>query len=258
MKTRLYLVRKTANHQQRFLLFSYNFFKPKRNKSEHFLVRPLLSLTRFDLKKVCNSWKIPLFPDQSNQKLKYQRNRIRKQILPTLRFFFNPQIDTTLFQFIEIINSEQEYMDFITARVVKQVQHKTQTRMGLEKSLFAILPIALKRKVIKHFLEKVLKKSTRFFDIERFLQQTSISSSLTNHENIKKKQKKNKFIGKRYQNLLQLFQKSEKRSNLYKKGKQRKKYKQISFFSFDFLFVFFFYKIIKKEQENPAPCFFFI
>lgn len=258
MKTRLCLVRKTANHQQRFLLFSYNFFKPKTNKSEYLLVRPFLSLTRFDLKKVCNSWKIPLFPDQSNQKLKYQRNRIRKQILPTLRFFFNPQIDTTLFQFIEIINSEQEYMNFITARIVKQVQHKKQTRMGLEESLFAILPIALKRKVIKHFLEKVLKKSTKFFDIERFLQQTSISSSLTNHENIKKKQKKNKFIGKRYQNLLQPLQKSEKRSNLYKKGKKRKKYKQISFFSFDFFFVFFFYKIIKKEQQNPVFCFFFV
>ena len=87
-------------------------------KNKYTLVRPFLSLTRFDLKKVCNSWKIPLFPDQSNQKLKYQRNRIRKQILPALRFFFNFQIDSTIYQFIEIINSEQEYMDFLTARIV--------------------------------------------------------------------------------------------------------------------------------------------
>ena len=247
IKTRFDLVRKTANHQQRLLLFSYNFFKPKRNKSEYFLVRPLLSLTRFDLKKVCNSWKIPLLPDQSNQKLKYQRNRIRKQILPTLRFFFNPQIDTTLFQFIEIINSEQEYMDFITARIIKQVQHKNQNLIKLEKSLFAVLPIALKRKVIKQFLEKILKKNTKFFNIERFLQKISISSSLINHKNIKKKQKKNRFIGKNDQITIQPFQKSEKRSNLYKKGKKRKKYKQVSFTFFDF----FFYKIIsfytKKE-----------
>ena len=178
IKTRFNLVRKTANRrntQQRFLLFSYNFFKPKKNKSEYFLVRPFLALTRFDLKKVCNSWKIPLLPDQSNQKLKYQRNRIRKQILPTLRFFFNPQIDITLFQFIEIISSEQEYMDFITARIIKQVQHKKQTLMELEKSLFAVLPLPLKRKVIKQFLEKSLKKSTKFFDIEKFLQKKSIS-----------------------------------------------------------------------------------
>ena len=227
IKTRFYLVRKTANRrdtQQRFLLFYYNFFKPKKNKTEYFLVRPFLSLTRFDLKKICNSWKIPLLPDQSNQKLKYQRNRIRKQILPTLRFFFNPQIDITLFQFIEIINSEQEYMDFITARIIKQVQYKKKTLMELEKSLFAVLPRALKRKVLKQFLEKILKKSTKFFDIEKSLQKISRSSFLINYENIKKKQKKNIFIGKNYQNTIQPFQKSDKRSNLYKKGKKRKKY----------------------------------
>ena len=250
------MVRKTANHQQRFLLFSLNLFKPKKNRSEYFLVRPFLSLTRFDLKKICNSWRIPLLPDQSNQKLRYQRNRIRKQILPTLRFLFNPQIDTTLFQFIEILNSEQEYMDFITARIVKQIQHKKQTRMTLEKSAIAALPIALKRRVIKQFLETILKKSTKFFDIERFLQQTSLSSSLINHENIKKKQKKKRFIVKNYQStssFIQPIQRNEKRSNLYKKGKKRKKYKQVSFLSFEFFFVFFFYKIVffstKKNKK---------
>ena len=149
-------------------------------KNEYVLVRPFLSLTRFDLKKICNSWKIPLFPDQSNQKLKYQRNRIRKQILPTLRFFFNPQIDTTIYQFIEIINSEQEYMDFITARIVNEIQfYQKQTIVELETSFINVLPLPIRRKVIKQFLMRfVHKKNYKFFDVEQFLQQISMSCFL--------------------------------------------------------------------------------
>ena len=153
----------------RVLIFSYNFFEPIFYKSHPVLVRPFLSLTRFDLKKLCNSWEIPLFPDQSNQKVKYQRNRIRKQLLPALRFLFNPQIDTILFQFIEIINSEQNYMDFITCRIIKSFKYKKQKRVGKEKLLFAVLPKPLRRKVIKQFLEDLLKRTTRFIDIEIFL-----------------------------------------------------------------------------------------
>ena len=192
--------RKEAN----FLSFFY--------KHQYTLVRPLLSISRFDLKKICNSWKIPLFPDQSNQKLKYQRNKIRKQILPTLRFFFNPQIDTTIFQFIEIINSEQEYLDFITARIVKEIQYKKETIIELETSFLAVLPVPLRRMVMKQFLEKIMKKSLKFFDIEKVLQQVSISRSFIRQEEsflIKKKQNK-KNIEKIQKQTLYPFRRANK------------------------------------------------
>ena len=173
------------------ILFLSQFYK-----NEYILVRPFLSLTRFDLKKICNSWKIPLFPDQSNQKLKYQRNRIRKQILPTLRFFFNPQIDTTIYQFIEIINSEQEYIDFITDRIVNGFpkgakRYQKQTIVELETSFINVLPLPIRRKVIKQFLMRFAhKKNYKFFDVEQFLQQISRACTLfffkkTNEKNMR-------------------------------------------------------------------------
>ena len=173
--------------------FIETIFLSRSFQNEYLLVRPFLSLTRFDLKKICNSWKIPLFPDQSNQKLKYQRNRIRKQILPALRFFFNPQIDTTLYQFIEILKSEQEYMDFITTRLVNEIQYKKQTIVELETSFINVLPLPIRRKVIKQFLEKILKKNTKFFDIEKFSQQIFMSKTMIKQEDAllsKKDQKK--------------------------------------------------------------------
>ena len=168
-------------------------------KTEYTLVRPFLSLSRFDLKKLCTSWKIPLFPDQSNQKVKYQRNRIRKQLLPTLRFFFNPQIDTVLYQFIDIIKNEEEYINFITARIVKKIEQKKERSIELEASLFAVLPIAIRRKVLKYFLTNIMKKSLTFFDVEKLLKQISISKSMKPKKSILKKQDKvNKHISKKF------------------------------------------------------------
>ncbi len=191
-------------------------------KNEYILVRPFLSLTRFDLKKICNSWKIPLFPDQSNQKLKYQRNRIRKQILPTLRFFFNPQIDTTLYQFIEIINSEQEYMDFLTARIVKEIQfYQKQSIVELETSFINVLPLPIRRKVIKQFLMRFAhKKNLTFFDVEQFLQQISMSCFLKEQKRNEKKIKffKTKYLhkGKQKDFLVNIRNQKQDKCKLYK------------------------------------------
>ena len=196
-------------------------------KNEYILVRPFLSLTRFDLKKICNSWKIPLFPDQSNQKLKYQRNRIRKQILPTVRFFFNPQIDTTLYQFIEIINSEQEYMDFLTARIVKEIQfYQKQTIVELETSFINVLPLPIRRKVIKQFLMRFLprrgmhKKNLTFFGVEQFLQQISMSCFLKEQKRNEKKIKffKTKYLHKEKQKdfLVNIINQKQDKCKLYK------------------------------------------
>ena len=191
-------------------------------KNEYILVRPFLSLTRFDLKKICNSWKIPLFPDQSNQKLKYQRNRIRKQILPTLRFFFNPQIDTTLYQFIEIINSEQEYMDFITARIVNEIQiYQKQTIVELETSFINVLPLPIRRKVIKQFLMRFAhKKNLKFFDVEQFLQQISMSCFLKeqkiNEKKIKVFETKSLHKEKQKDFLVNIINQKQGKCKLYK------------------------------------------
>ena len=205
-------------------LFLETLFLAQFYKNEYILVRPFLSLTRFDLKKICNSWKIPLFPDQSNQKLKYQRNRIRKQILPTLRFFFNPQIDTTIYQFIEILNSEQEYMDFITARIVNGFplgNNQKQTIVELETSFINVLPLPIRRKLIKQFLMRFAhKKNYKFFDVEQFLQQISRACFLKEQKINEKNMKffETKYLHKEKQKdfLVNIINQKEGKCKLYK------------------------------------------
>jgi tRNA(Ile)-lysidine synthetase-like protein len=98
----------------------------KVNRKNIFLIRPLLFVNRFDLRKLCTFWQLPIYPDKTNENLSYYRNRIRKQLLPLLRFFFNPQIDKIFLQFSELANSEEIYFNFVATRLKQEFQIKKE------------------------------------------------------------------------------------------------------------------------------------
>ena len=94
----------------RFSPFTITFFVSKGslfNKRCYPLFRPLLVLSRYDAKKLCQLWKLPIYPDQTNEELVFSRNRIRKQLLPALKLFFNPQIEIVLSHLAEIVLLER-------------------------------------------------------------------------------------------------------------------------------------------------------
>ena len=128
------------------------------NRKPFFLIRPVLYLTRFDVKKIILFLNLPLYPDKSNTKKHYYRNRIRKQLLPTLRFFFNPQIDTTLVQFTEIITSEQLYLYIVVNRLKNEIQARK------EFILLNLLKINFHGKNNTHF--SLARKKVSLFDMK--------------------------------------------------------------------------------------------
>lgn len=176
-----------------FFPITTTFFMIESSQNESLLIRPILLLNRLDLKKLCEYWKVPIYPDKSNQKVKYYRNRIRKQLLPTLRFFFNPQIDTIMFQFTEIANAENFYLDFITNRLLKETklfmvpsemlehgQIKKNKSIQFNIYLFQVFPLAIQRRILKTILEKFRTKKIKFFRIEKilkFIQQKKLETS---------------------------------------------------------------------------------
>ena len=84
-------------------------------------IRPLLALNRFDISKLCIYWQLPVYPDQSNQKMSFLRNRVRKQLLPTIKLFFNSRIENILLQFSEIFADEDHYMNQITEKLFSKL-----------------------------------------------------------------------------------------------------------------------------------------
>ena len=84
-------------------------------------IRPLLALNRFDISKLCIYWELPVYPDQSNQKMSFLRNRVRKQLLPTIKLFFNSRIENVLLQFAEIFYDEDHYINQITNKLFSKL-----------------------------------------------------------------------------------------------------------------------------------------
>ena len=109
-----------------------DFLIRKKNSSR---IRPLLLLNRFDIGKLCIYWQLPVYPDKSNQKLHFLRNRVRKQLIPIIKIFFNSRIEHVLLQFAEIFSAEDSYMNQITSTFFKKLTRKNTTCLPFTSSL---------------------------------------------------------------------------------------------------------------------------
>ena len=74
-------------------------------KTSYTIVRPLMNCLRGSVATACVLTSLPVYPDLSNLKMRYSRNRIRKQIIPAIKFFLNPKTERALFQFAEFCNT---------------------------------------------------------------------------------------------------------------------------------------------------------
>ena len=177
----------------------------ERYTKQCFVVRPLLFVTRFDLKKVCAFWKLPVYPDQTNEKLVYFRNRIRKQLLPLLRFFFNPQIDKLFLQFAEIATTEQLYLDELAIHLQDKLEIGKINTFELNLSVFNFIPLAIQRRLLKQFLNQYFTKHIKFFHIKILL--NVLSKRKKSHSKLYEKlaYKKNLLIRENFKVEYQMF-----------------------------------------------------
>ncbi len=153
----------------------------KKKKKPLFIFRPLLFLTRFDLTKISKFWNLPIYPDQTNETLIYSRNRIRKQLLPILRFFFNPQVDKLFLQFAEMSNSEQFYLETLSTYLQDEFQNKSASSIQLNCLAMNLLPVAIQRRLLKNFLDQYSIKNVKFFHIEILLKVLNIKKNKLNN-----------------------------------------------------------------------------
>ena len=104
-------------------LRSSNTFFKKREK--HKMIRPLLEFKRENITMICKDFQMPVYPDQSNRSVQYSRNRIRKQLIPSIKYFINPQIESSLFKLAELLNKEQ----FFLYSVLRNTSNKAVTKV---------------------------------------------------------------------------------------------------------------------------------
>jgi tRNA(Ile)-lysidine synthase TilS/MesJ len=147
-----------------------NIFYKKRGKIS--IARPLLALNRLQVLKICIFWRLPLYIDSTNKLTNFRRNRLRHQIFPLLKIFFNPKIDIALTRFISIINYENDYFKNHLKNIEKFFKIKKLNSTNVKKiqnpKWLVFLPNALQRKFYKQLLVCHFKSLT-FSEIEFLL-----------------------------------------------------------------------------------------
>ena len=156
--------RKLIVHLLVFLEISI-FPYPDVGKRRHQLVRPLLGLNRYDALKLCKNLHLPVYPDVTNEKLQFLRNRLRKQLLPLLRYLFNPRFDENLFYCSELFLQEQLQTETILSKLARP-KEDNKFNLSANNSLIAL--------IVRQQREVRLTKSAKS---DRF-QETGVSRNL--------------------------------------------------------------------------------
>ena len=82
------------------------------------LKRPLIQLSRFECFKFCEFWTLPIYPDITNLSFNSCRNRLRLQLIPYLKYFFNLNLNQRIKIFQELINIENQYFKSIIQKLI--------------------------------------------------------------------------------------------------------------------------------------------
>ena len=126
------------------------------------LLRPLLLLNRYEIQKLLTWAYLPIWTDKTNFELHYRRNRIRFELLPTLRFYYNPNVDLCILHCIETIEQEMNYLTLLTIKTLKFYNIYTAKKnfMTCNIEFFRNCPYILKKRLLIESLHLI-----KYFDI---------------------------------------------------------------------------------------------
>ncbi len=131
------------------------------------LIRPLLDTTRTQTGQFCQEMNLTVWEDSANQDLHYARNRIRRELIPFLKEYFNPQVESTLAQTAELLQADVEFLESSAAKLFSQSRHPDQP--GLRRSSLRQSPLAIQRRVARQFLQAELPSAPNFNQIEKLV-----------------------------------------------------------------------------------------
>lgn len=118
-------------------------------------VRPLLGLTREELRGWLERRSVPFREDPTNRDLRYDRNRLRRLVLPLLAETVNPQAARHLVRAAEWLREDAALLDDIARSKLEALARPTGPGT-LEMDALALrrLPAALARRVLRLALER--------------------------------------------------------------------------------------------------------
>nr|YP_009739194.1 tRNA(Ile)-lysidine synthase [Palmaria decipiens]QIC19633.1 tRNA(Ile)-lysidine synthase [Palmaria decipiens] len=115
------------------------------------LVRPLIDIPRTEISWFCRHYYLPIWSDNTNIFYSKTRNRMRQEMIPYIKLYFQPKIEQQISNFLDKINSDSDYLKQNTIKLYLQIKHPYLVAINYHKLLKQHRSI--QERVVQIFLE---------------------------------------------------------------------------------------------------------
>ncbi len=130
---------------------------PKRPLTKKaYLIRPLLSLSREDIHRYATARSLQWIEDSSNTDRRFVRNRVRHEVLPSLKENFNPRIVETLARTAQLLRQADGFIESLIESTYAQVARSSDGRVELDRTLLAHLHPFVQGEIVERALTELI------------------------------------------------------------------------------------------------------
>ncbi len=119
------------------------------------LVRPLLGVGRAEVEAFLGERGIRWREDASNQDFRFARNRVRRQVLPTLARDFNPALEEALARTAALAGEDEAYWEREAARHAAEALVSRPPAVLIQAGSLAAMARPVARRVVRRAIEEV-------------------------------------------------------------------------------------------------------
>ena len=150
--------------------------------------RPLINFTRIEINWLCRKYYLPIWSDITNYSYYIYRNRVRNELLPYLKQYFQQNIEVQINKFLDSTRIDNEYIKqnaiklYLLSRHKKNIainyklikkQHSSLIIRTLQIFLYHNLNIKINYHLIKEFIHKLNcstehKTTIKYFNINLY------------------------------------------------------------------------------------------
>jgi tRNA(Ile)-lysidine synthase len=136
------------------------------------VTRPLLCLDRSEIEAYCRHRNLQPCSDASNADVDFLRNRMRHELLPVLKKWYNPAVVATLCRTAEILTDEQDFLRSQAMELLPRTVERFAWGCRIDADAFCRMHVAMQREFLRQLLEQ-LRGDTRgvgFVHVEQIRQ----------------------------------------------------------------------------------------
>ena len=144
--------------------------RPKRKLNGAYLIRPLIEVSRDEVRQFAKQKNICFREDESNQSLRFVRNRIRLKLIPFIQRMFNPQVKKALARLPYLLDVDLSYLEQ-TAEIFFDdlAEHKRKGEIFLPKKSFLELGPSIQYRLMNRALKSISGAELYFDHWNNFL-----------------------------------------------------------------------------------------